>query len=211
MNLNKNNVRILNIGIFFLLTIGIIFLITFSCSSDESGKIDIKLNRLEKKIEKFDKIEKDLEKREKDLEKREKELLGKSKNTLNNQKSKENDSSNSDIKKSKEKSFEERMLESIKKDEQEQKIREKIRESSILFKSKKRFKYITKNNKPYGRNCVVVYDDYFETYTLTFVTENSQSLVFKLKRSNFFLANPHSTSYTFIIQGEFYDLSDSKR
>ena len=102
------------------------------------------------------------------------------------------------------------MLERIKKSEQEQKIREEIRESSILFKNKKRFKYITKNNKPYGRNCVVVYDDYFETYTLTFVTENSQSLVFKLKRSDFWLVVPHLNSYSFGIQGELYNISDSK-
>ena len=204
LNKNRNNVIFLKIGIFFLLTIGIIFLITFSCSSDESGK-----------IKKLDEIEKNLEKREKDLEKREKELLGKSKNNLNNQKSKEKESSIIENEKSNEKSFEDKIFERIKKSEQEQKIREEIRESSILFKKKNRFNYITKTKfgvvEPYGRNCVIIYDDFFETYTLTFVTENSQSLVFKLKRSDFlFVGFNSSNSYSFHYQGEFYDLNDSK-
>ncbi len=103
------------------------------------------------------------------------------------------------------------MLEEIKKDEQQQ----KNRESLILFKKKNRFNYITKQkfgvDEPYGRNCVIIYDNFFETYTLKFINEYSNSVTYKLKRRDFQFSIPELNIYSFQYQDEFYNLSDSKK
>jgi hypothetical protein len=47
------------------------------------------------------------------------------------------------------------------------------------------FKYVFKNNQPYGKSAFVVYDDFYKTYTITFTKENGESTGCSLKDGNF--------------------------
>ena len=179
------------------LIFGLIFLISIiiSCSSNE---IQPKLKNIEKR-------EKELEKREKELEKREKKLFKKETST---------DSINKHIveieipkQNTNENNFEKKYQER----ERQEQLQKKIKESSLIFKGKpKKFKYLYKNNEPYGKNCLLTYDDFFETYTLTFSCSNF-NYTFELKRDNFCDVIEFMNSCSFLYNNKYYTITDNIR
>lgn len=47
------------------------------------------------------------------------------------------------------------------------------------------FSYVYLNDKPHGRAAQVIYDDFYETYSISFFNSSGESISFKLKNSHF--------------------------
>ena len=62
---------------------------------------------------------------------------------------------------------------------------ETFRKISLNKQGTTTFEYVYKNKSPYGKNAHVKYDDFYKTYTITFVKENGTSTSCIIKNSNF--------------------------
>jgi hypothetical protein len=67
-----------------------------------------------------------------------------------------------------------------------------------------KFSYVYKNDKAYGKNAVVVYDDFYKKYTISFVKEDGLSTSCKLTDNNFV------GKWEFKFNGSNYSLSNYK-
>ena len=67
-----------------------------------------------------------------------------------------------------------------------EKLAEEIyRKISLNKQGTRTFEYVYKNKSPYGKNAHVKYDDFYKTYTISFVKENGSSTSCVIKKSNF--------------------------
>jgi tetratricopeptide (TPR) repeat protein len=66
------------------------------------------------------------------------------------------------------------------------------------------FSYVYLNDKPYGRRAQVIYDDFYETYSISFFNSSGESISFQLKNSNF------TGIWEFIYSGGKYELTNYK-
>ena len=66
------------------------------------------------------------------------------------------------------------------------------------------FPYVFKNESPYGRNALVIYDDYFKTYKISFNKENGMQTSCSIKDDDFI------STGTFKYNGATYSLTNDK-
>ena len=67
------------------------------------------------------------------------------------------------------------------------------------------FSYLYLNDKPYGRMAQVYFDDFYETYTISFQNSSGETITFKLNDSNF------TNTWNFIYGGGKYELENNKK
>lgn len=88
---------------------------------------------------------------------------------------------------------------------EKRKVENEMDRKMAIFTTKvKTFKYIYKNNQPFGTKVQITYDTFYQKYSLSFTDENGFRNSIKISDSNF----KYEDSWIFNFNGNKYKVSD---